>query len=110
MTASLPLQAVDHPYLVVYSTSGANAAAAQRALAATASASEAPAGAEEDVLNGGMCGVCHDPLEQPVVAGCGHAFCRVCARCTSTVHEWLSKDIVRLGVGGLMSRAGTMLL
>ncbi|CAL5226040.1 g8852 [Coccomyxa viridis] len=71
-------QAVDHPYLVVYSTSGANAAAAQRALAATASASEAPAGAEDDILNGGMCGVCHDPLEQPVVAGCGHAFCRVC--------------------------------
>lgn len=68
---------MDHPYLVVHSLSGANAAAAQRALAATASASEASAGAEEDVLNGGMCGVCHDPLEQPVVAGCGHAFCRV---------------------------------
>ena len=70
-------QAVDHPYLVVCSMSGANAAAARRALAATASASEVPAGAEEDVLNGGMCGVCHDPLEQPVVAGCGHAFCWV---------------------------------
>ena len=69
---------MDHPYLVVYSTSGANAAAAQHAIAATASASEAPAGAEEDALNGGMCGVCHDPLEQPVVASCGHAFCRVC--------------------------------
>ncbi len=77
------LQAVDHPYLVVYSTSGANAAAAQRALAATASASEAPAGAEDDILNGGMCGVCHDPLEQPVVAGCGHAFCRVCLHASS---------------------------
>ena len=68
---------MDHPYLVVYSTSGANAAAAQRALAATASASDAPADAEGNVLNWGMCGVCHDPLEQPVVAGCGHAFCRV---------------------------------
>lgn len=78
------MQAVDHPYLVVHSTSGANAAAAQRALAATSAASGARGGdaeaaaAEEDTLNGGMCGVCHDPLEQPVVAGCGHAFCRVC--------------------------------
>ena len=69
---------MDHPYLVVYSTSGANAAAAQRALAATAASAEAPAAVEEDMLNGGMCHVCHDPLEQPVVAGCGHAFCRVC--------------------------------
>ena len=72
------VQAVDHPYLVVYSTSGANAAAAQRALAATAAGAEAPAAAEEDALAGGMCHVCHDPLEQPVVAACGHAFCRVC--------------------------------
>lgn len=58
------MQAVDHPYLVVHSTSGANAAAAQRALAATSANSGAAAGAEEDVLNGGMCNVCHDPLEQ----------------------------------------------
>ena len=72
------MQAVDHPYLVVYSTSGANAAAAQRALAATAAGAEVPAAAEEDALAGGMCHVCHDPLEQPVVAACGHAFCRVC--------------------------------
>ncbi len=61
-------QAVDHPYLVVHSASGAAAAAAAKEKAA----------AEEEDLTGGLCGVCHDPLEQPVVAGCGHAFCRVC--------------------------------
>jgi cytochrome c5 len=58
------MQAVDHPYLVVHSTSGANAAAAQRALAAMSADNSAAAGAEEDLLNGGMCNVCHDPLEQ----------------------------------------------
>ena len=99
------MQAVDHPYLVVYSTSGANAAAAQRALAATASASEAPAGAEEGVLNGGMCGVCHDPLEQPVVAGCGHAFCRVCLHaslpCWESAQLCLSSpDLEQVVLGG----------
>lgn len=26
----------------------------------------------------GVCGVCHDPLEDAVQAACGHAFCRVC--------------------------------
>ncbi len=117
------MQAVDHPYLVVHSASGATAAAAASAKAA------AKAADDESDLNGGMCGVCHDPLEQPVynhynligqtepcfhelwdpapecvllgevlkcafmffcaqvyrcfllwqvVAGCGHAFCRVC--------------------------------
>ncbi|BDA51349.1 probable ATP-dependent helicase rhp16 [Coccomyxa sp. Obi] len=67
-------QAVDHPYLVVHSASGA--AAAQ---AASAKAAAAKSAADDDGdLNGGMCGVCHDPLEQPVVAACGHAFCRVC--------------------------------
>ena len=52
-------QAVDHPYLVVHSASGAAAAAA-------ASAKAAAKANDENDLNGGMCGVCHDPLEQPV--------------------------------------------
>lgn len=54
------MQAVDHPYLVVHSASGATAAAAASAKAA------AKAADDESDLNGGMCGVCHDPLEQPV--------------------------------------------
>ena len=52
-------QAVDHPYLVVHSASGAAAAAA-------ASAEAAAKANDENDLNGGMCGVCHDPLEQAV--------------------------------------------
>lgn len=66
---------MDHPYLVVHSASGAAAVAAASAKAAAAAKSAAD---DEGDLNGGMCGVCHDPLEQPVVAACGHAFCRVC--------------------------------
>lgn len=69
------VQAVDHPYLVVHSATGANA----RENFAAAASSSAPAAAAADAdVNMGMCGICHDPLEQPVLAGCGHAFCRVC--------------------------------
>lgn len=46
----MDLQAVDHPYLVVYS-----GAAALR---------NESTGAEN---NGQVCGICHDPLEDPVV-------------------------------------------
>ena len=67
---------MDHPYLVVHSATGTNAAAAA-ASASAAAAAAADGDAEGADLAGGMCGVCHDPLEQPVVAACGHAFCRV---------------------------------
>ena len=59
------LQAVNHPYLVVHSTS----------------ASGLP---EEDGLinrvaqHSGACAVCHDPLEDGVAAKCGDCFCRAC--------------------------------
>lgn len=26
----------------------------------------------------GICGICHDPLEDGIGAECGHAFCRIC--------------------------------
>ena len=61
-------QAVDHPYLVVHS------AAATAAGAAAADVEDSKAG---DLTRSGMCGLCHDPLEQPMVASCGHVFCRV---------------------------------
>ena len=60
------LQAVDHPYLVVHSASGA---AASAAAAAKAAAAAEPA---EDVL----CGVCSDPPEDCKVTACGHSFCK----------------------------------
>ncbi|PPD92374.1 hypothetical protein GOBAR_DD10677 [Gossypium barbadense] len=56
-------QAVDHPYLVVYSST-----AAQRA---------------GNMVNGDrnddeqVCGICNDPAEDPVVA-CAHVFCKAC--------------------------------
>ncbi|WCJ37550.1 Helicase protein with RING/U-box domain [Euphorbia peplus] len=55
-------QAVDHPYLVVYSK-----AAAQR---------------EENLVDSHnveqVCGICHDPVEDPIVTSCSHVFCKAC--------------------------------
>ncbi|XP_057954721.1 DNA repair protein RAD16 [Malania oleifera] len=55
-------QAVDHPYLVVYSRS-----------AALRNGSMADTNNSEKV-----CGICHDPAEDPVVASCSHVFCKGC--------------------------------
>ncbi|KAI4334124.1 hypothetical protein L6164_018855 [Bauhinia variegata] len=55
-------QAVDHPYLVVYSQ-----AAALRGGSAVCSSSSERA-----------CGLCHDPVEDPVVTSCEHIFCKQC--------------------------------
>jgi Zinc finger, C3HC4 type (RING finger) len=63
----LRLQAVDHPYLVVYSATAPGAAAAS-------SVEQAP----QHVA--GICDICHDPMEDPVTAACGHPFCRLCIR------------------------------
>ncbi|MCD7445854.1 hypothetical protein HAX54_015578 [Datura stramonium] len=55
-------QAVDHPYLVVYSST---------ALARSGSTNDA--GYVEQ-----PCGLCHDPIEDPVVTSCTHVFCKSC--------------------------------
>ncbi|CAL1407082.1 unnamed protein product [Linum trigynum] len=55
-------QAVDHPYLVVYS-----ATAAQR------NANTLDTNDTEQV-----CEICHDPAEDPVVSSCEHIFCKAC--------------------------------
>ncbi|XP_071736737.1 DNA repair protein RAD16 [Rutidosis leptorrhynchoides] len=54
-------QAVDHPYLVVYSKS----AVARRTIE--------PASNDEQ-----FCGLCHDAAEDPVVTSCEHLFCKAC--------------------------------
>ncbi|KAL1298889.1 hypothetical protein HN51_043172 [Arachis hypogaea] len=55
-------QAVDHPYLVVYS----QAAARQGGhVASNATAEQA-------------CGLCREPVEDPVVTSCEHRFCKTC--------------------------------
>lgn len=59
---------MDHPYLVVHSATAPGAAEATKKL-------------QEEEAQGllqGICGVCHDPLEDPVVSSCKHAFCRAC--------------------------------
>ncbi|AEE27792.1 unnamed protein product [Arabidopsis thaliana] len=54
-------QAVDHPYLVVYSnSSGANA------------------NLVDENKSEQECGLCHDPAEDYVVTSCAHVFCKAC--------------------------------
>ncbi|KAL2331847.1 hypothetical protein Fmac_019428 [Flemingia macrophylla] len=55
-------QAVDHPYLVVYSQS-----AASRSEVMTSNAT-----VEQ------VCGICHEPVEDVVVTSCEHVFCKAC--------------------------------
>ncbi|KVI02026.1 hypothetical protein Ccrd_019692 [Cynara cardunculus var. scolymus] len=54
-------QAVDHPYLVVYSKSAVERRAGE-------------AGSTDEQV----CGLCHDVAEDPVVTSCGHLFCKPC--------------------------------
>ncbi|KAF8081147.1 hypothetical protein N665_0902s0001 [Sinapis alba] len=54
-------QAVDHPYLVVYSSSrGANA------------------NLNDENKKEHECGLCHEPAEDNVVTSCEHVFCKAC--------------------------------
>lgn len=55
-------QAVDHPYLVVYSKS---------AMGKSANMVDANNGEQE-------CGLCHDTVEDSVVTSCAHVFCKSC--------------------------------
>eukprot|EP00250_Pteridium_aquilinum_P002311 c12509_g1_i2 orf=41-2893(+) len=58
-------QAVDHPYLVVYSKTGS-------------------AGSHQYAVNGGaapmdeQCSICNDTFEEPVTTSCKHTFCEAC--------------------------------
>ncbi|XP_077224742.1 helicase protein with RING/U-box domain-containing protein [Tasmannia lanceolata] len=53
-------QAVDHPYLVIYSKTAALARGNETV------------NVEQD------CGICHDPAEDPQVTTCTHVFCKAC--------------------------------
>eukprot|EP00249_Psilotum_nudum_P024950 c29330_g1_i2 orf=639-3632(-) len=58
-------QAVDHPYLVVYSGTGPSV----------------PNQDPYDPLSmEGVCGVCKDPAEDAVTTACRHTFCKVCVQ------------------------------
>ncbi|XP_020093229.1 DNA repair protein RAD16 isoform X1 [Ananas comosus] len=54
-------QAVDHPYLVIYSKTA-----------------ELPDGIKDNDGMKNTCGLCHDPAEDIVVTSCKHAFCKAC--------------------------------
>lgn len=73
-------QAVNHPYLVVHnSTDAAGVVAGGFGAGADGVAAAVVEEATHDhALVQGLCSICHDPLEEPVVARCGHAFCRAC--------------------------------
>ncbi|KAI5079566.1 hypothetical protein GOP47_0005045 [Adiantum capillus-veneris] len=58
-------QAVDHPYLVVYSKSSAGV-------------SPQFASKSDAVLTDELCKICSDPLEEPVTSSCKHTFCKAC--------------------------------
>ncbi|KAA0169554.1 hypothetical protein FNF28_01998 [Cafeteria roenbergensis] len=58
-------QAVDHPFLVLYSQGASSQAAGSAAAAAAESAS-------------GACSLCGEAAEDAVPAKCGHLFCRAC--------------------------------
>ena len=60
-------QAVDHPYLVLYSSSGTKEQNDSASSGDTASTV-------------GPCGICNEPCEDPVLTSCYHAFCRSCMR------------------------------
>ncbi|CAI5746657.1 unnamed protein product [Peronospora destructor] len=73
-------QAVDHPYLVIYSKSNP---ALQLPSSAAPLTEEQPFGAtgscssEDDER---LCVICHEDVEDGVIAKCGHQFCRECVK------------------------------
>lgn len=69
-------QAVDHPYLVIYSESQKQNDMTFVSPSNNNSASSKSNNGEEE--GGGDCGLCHDPMEDGINATCGHGFCRVC--------------------------------
>lgn len=89
-------QAVNHPYLVVFSATN-NKAADERARepeqqqqGGQALLMDSPGMSNAPIENASgsspaaavvvpTCGLCHDPAEDAVPAACGHFFCRLCA-------------------------------
>ncbi|CAI5724884.1 unnamed protein product [Peronospora effusa] len=73
-------QAVDHPYLVIYSKSNP---ALQLPSSAAPLMEEQPFGtsgscsSEDDEK---LCAICHEDVEDGVIAKCGHEFCRECVK------------------------------
>ncbi|KAL1812900.1 hypothetical protein ACET3Z_022965 [Daucus carota] len=67
-------QAVDHPYLVVYSKT----ALSKNSNVGNANNGEVNTSQVDDKNGEVICGLCHDSVEDPVVTACGHPFCKSC--------------------------------
>lgn len=67
-------QAVDHPYLVVYSRTASGVTQQYAAPADTVPVND-------------LCSICSDPLEEPVTSSCNHTFCKAC------IQEYVSAAI-----------------
>ena len=81
-------QAVDHPYLVLYSASAMAAKAAQAALHSSDQAGgAAELAALPPTAAGDVCTLCGEGAEDAVASGCGHVFCADCARSLLAVPE-----------------------
>ena len=76
-------QAIDHPYLVLHSKRGEEAAADGAGIAGGAQYGD----------GGAICGLCFEDAEAPVTARCGHVFCR---ECVSSYLETIAADAARL--------------
>lgn len=73
-----PLQAVNHPYLVVHSASSA----AREAEEAAASGAAGQPGIANAGQGSAICAVCHDPFEvRDVLVDAGAAFDVLCGTC-----------------------------
>eukprot|EP01084_Bolivina_argentea_P145357 254789_1 len=71
-------QALDHPYLIVYSSTkreGMDSVGSGMPPSSSQSAQEEDNSCGNNVLD---CVVCHDPADQPVQARCGDVFCKAC--------------------------------
>ena len=72
-------QAVDHPYLVIYSKSNP---ALQLPNPVASLVEEKPFSTSESSSpdDEGSCAICHEGIEDGVIAKCGHEFCRECVK------------------------------
>jgi DNA repair protein RAD16 len=73
-------QAVDHPYLVIYSDTQSTSEESKTNFHAIAGQKSNKSSDLEDAveLEDSVCSICHEPTEEEVRATCGHAFCRSC--------------------------------
>lgn len=97
-------QAVDHPYLVIYSDTIKEYGNNDPGLVTTADMVSRRYGSQQGKASSDelvTCALCHEPPEDPRKAKCGHTFCRQCAL------ELVESFAATCGGGGTASEAVT---